>query len=89
LYGVSVSTIKRKFKFSEGEHCIKLSPRDIVVLMDTTYWGRNWGLLVMSQAYKGLLLWKKYVGNERLSDYKKGIDQLESMGCFIDGIVCD
>jgi hypothetical protein len=57
--------------------------------MDTTYWGRNWGLLVMLDAHTNLLLWKKYVGHERVSDYKEGIDYLVSMGYVIDGIVCD
>jgi hypothetical protein len=57
--------------------------------MDTTYWGRNWGLLVMLDAHTKLLLWKKYVGHERVSDYKEGVDYLVSMGYVIDGIVCD
>lgn len=60
-----------------------------MVLMDTTYWGRDWGLLVMLDANTKALLWKKYVGHERLCDYKEGIDYLVLMGYSIDGIVCD
>jgi len=57
--------------------------------MDTTYWGRNCGLLVLLNAHTGDLLWKKYVKHERLIDYKEGIDYIETLGFHIDGIVCD
>ena len=57
--------------------------------MDATYWGRNWGLLVILDAHKGNLLWRKFVKHERLIDYKEGVNYLESIGYCIDGIVCD
>lgn len=59
------------------------------MLADTTYWGRNWGLLVLLNACTSELLWRKYVKHERLIDYKEGIDYLESIGFHIEGIVCD
>lgn len=62
---------------------------NVVLLMDTTYWGRNWGLLVLMDAQTGILLWRKFVKQERLTDYKKGVDYLEGKGYFVAGIVCD
>ncbi len=88
-FGVSQSTIKRKLKFPEKEHIRCHIPCHVVLLMDTTYWGRNWGLLVIMDAHTKALLWKKYVKHERLADYKEGVDYLESLGYCIDGIVCD
>ncbi len=57
--------------------------------MDATYWGRNWGLLVIKDAVSGKVLWRKYIKQERLTDYKEGVDYLEGLGFVFDGIVCD
>jgi hypothetical protein len=57
--------------------------------MDTTYWGRDWGVLVIMDAASGLVLWKKYIKKERLVDYRQGVDFIESQGYKISGIVCD
>ena len=57
--------------------------------MDTTYWGRDWGLLVIMEAQSGIVIWRKYLKQERLADYKAGVEYLESKGYFVDGIVCD
>lgn len=60
-----------------------------VLHMDTTYWGRDWGVLVIMDASSGLVLWKKYIKKERLIDYRQGVDFIESQGYIISGIVCD
>ena len=57
--------------------------------MDTTYWGRNWGVLVIMDGATGLILWRKYIKNERLTDYRQGVDFIESQGYKVYGIVCD
>jgi hypothetical protein len=57
--------------------------------MDATYWGRNWGIVVIKDARRGDVLWLKYVKQERLKDYKQGVESLESLGFIFDGIVCD
>lgn len=35
--------------------------KDVVVLMDATYWGRNFGVLLMVDAYRKRLLWRKFL----------------------------
>lgn len=88
-FKVSESTIKRRISQVMVGFNLKLPPCKIVGLMDTTYWGRNWGLLVIKDAVSGKVLWRKYIKQERLIDYKQGVDYLEQLGFVFDGIVCD
>lgn len=58
--------------------------------MDTTYWGRNFGVVVMKDSYTGRILWRKFIfRKETLLDYVEGVDWLESNGFTIHAIVCD
>lgn len=57
--------------------------------MDTTYWGTNFGVCVMRDAYSKIVLWHKFVKHERLLDYSQGVAWLEEKGFIINGIVCD
>ena len=61
----------------------------VVVLMDTTYWGRNFGVIVFKDAMRKKILWRKFVRYETLADYKEGIDWLEYHKFKIEGVVCD
>jgi hypothetical protein len=88
-FKVSESTIKRYLKQVKVDVDLITPPRRIVGLMDTTYWGRNWGLLVIKDALSGDVLWRKYIKQERLFDYKEGVEYLEGLGFVFDGIVCD
>lgn len=57
--------------------------------MDTTYWGRNFGIMLFKDALsKGNLL-KYYVKNETNTLYIQGVNELRSLGFEIVGIVCD
>jgi len=42
-------------------------------LLDTTYWGRNFGVMLFKDAYTGENLLKYYVKTEKNELYKKGI----------------
>jgi hypothetical protein len=57
--------------------------------MDTSYWGRNFGVSVLKDAYSGCVLWRKYIKHETLAVYQEGVDWLENNGFYIEGIVCD
>lgn len=72
-FNVSVSTIKRRLaKMGKGE--IPLAAHDVVVLMDTTYWGRNFGVVVLMDASDSHVLWFKFIyRKERLEDYREGL----------------
>jgi len=58
-------------------------------LIDTTYWGRNFGVVVIKDSRTKRILWRKFVRYETLSDYHEGIEWLENHSFTIEGIVCD
>lgn len=57
--------------------------------MDTTYWGRRFGLMVIRDAVRGRVLWRKYVTHETIADYMEGVNWLKSKGFKIYGAVID
>ena len=55
--------------------------------MDTTYWGRNFGVMLFKYGIAKENLLKYYVRNETNFLYKKGVDELVSRGFKIVAIV--
>jgi len=87
-YGCSVRTIQRRLDLHQVQKK-DVKPRKVVVLMDTTYWGRSFGLMLFKDARsKENLLWY-YVRSETNLLYIKGVNELRSKGFKIDAIVCD
>lgn len=87
-YGCSKRTIQRKLD-SHQVNKLEVTLRKVIVLMDTTYWGRSFGLMLFKDAYsKENLLWY-YVKSETNELYIKGINELKSKGFEIVAIVCD
>jgi len=88
-YSVSESTIKRRLRAVTEEFECQNFPSNGVILMDTTYFGKNWGVVVFKDCSTKKHLWRKYVRNERLIDYQEGIDFIFANKYKIDGMVCD
>ena len=87
-YGCSKRTIQRKIDLHTVSVPEKI-PKRIIVLMDTTYWGRNFGLMLFKDAYtKENLLWY-YVRSETNALYLQGVNHLRSKGYIVVAIVCD
>ena len=63
--------------------------RGVIVLMDTTYWGRKFGVMLFKDAITKENLIKYYVKNETNILYKQGIKELQSKGYTIIAVVCD
>lgn len=57
--------------------------------MDTTYWGRNFGVMLFKDALTKENLLKYYVKNETNSLYVSGITELHRLGFQVVAIVCD
>lgn len=57
--------------------------------MDTTYWGRDFGVMLFKDAKSGRNLHKKYVTYETNALYVLGIEELKEKGFTIEAIVCD
>jgi hypothetical protein len=60
-----------------------------VVIMDTTYFGRGFGVMVFKNSLDGAVLYKEYVRYETNALYLTGISEISRRGISIQGIVCD
>jgi len=56
--------------------------------MDTTYFGRNFGVMVFQNTQGKLLYWK-YVKYETVAGYIEGISCIKDRGINVKAIVCD
>ena len=59
-YKISVSTVQRYLSSVQSTRIISSNKR-VVILMDTTYWGRKFGVVVMKDSLTGKILWRKFI----------------------------
>ena len=57
--------------------------------MDTTYFGRNFGIMVLMDSISGKALFVSAVKNETNKLYAQAIGSLKAKGIAIQSIVCD
>src|SRR5574344_2208122 len=89
IYQVSSRTIHRKLDRYRSKTVIS-KDKEVIVLIATTYWVWDFGVVVMKDNKTKKVIWHKYVDRrEKLSDYREGIKWLEEKGFKIEGIVCD
>jgi hypothetical protein len=60
-----------------------------VVIMDTTCFGRGFGVMVFKNSLDGVVLFKQYVRYETNTLYLSGISEIIRRGITVQGIVCD
>lgn len=87
-YNCSIKTIQRKLD-KVAVSPIEKRARKIIVLMDTTYWGRDFGVMLFKDSVTKENLLKFYVKYETNAKYIEGIELLKQQGFVIEGIVCD
>jgi len=88
-HNISISTVQRRLACVHSSRVIA-SNKNVIVLMDTTYWGRNFGVVVMKDSKTGKILWRKFIyRKETLSDYREGVEWLLENKFQIEAIVCD
>ena len=87
-YQCSIRTIQRKLDDFQIFNPAIVS-KTVVVLMDTTYWGRSFGVMLFKDAISKENLLKYYVKYETNALYIQGVDELKKRGFTIIGIVCD
>lgn len=46
--------------------------------MDTTYWGRHFGLMIIKDTFRNKILWHRFVRDESVSGYLDGIEWLRA-----------
>jgi len=65
-------------------------PGPVVVILDATYFGRSWGVLVVLNANTGAVLYYAWLEHtERTVDYETAVYTLESLGYTIQAAVID
>ena len=57
--------------------------------MDTTYFGRKFGVMFFKDSITGQILFKQYVKHETNKLYLSGLDEISRRGIKIQAIVCD
>jgi hypothetical protein len=87
-YGCSSKTIQRRLDKA------LINKRDefsdvAVVIMDTTYFGRGFGVMVFRNSLDSVVLFKQYVRYETNALYLSGISEISRRGIHVQGIVCD
>ena len=60
-----------------------------VVIMDTTYFGRGFGVMAFKNSLDGAALYKQYVRYETNALYLAGISEILRRGISVQAIVCD
>ena len=87
-YNVSERTIRRDLEGMCFVHSIA-KYKEVTIQLDTTYWGRNFGLMVIKDVLRNKVLWHKYVRNETIAQYVEGVSWLQTQGFKIYGAVID
>ena len=87
-FGCSTKTIQRKL---DKVLIVKRNEFSsvAVVIMDTTYFGRGFGVMVFKNSLDGVILYKQYVRYETNALYLAGISEIRRRGISIQGIACD
>lgn len=87
-YSCSTRTIQRKIDFVDIKQ--KKSFEFLAnVLIDTTYFGRKFGVMVFKNSLSGEVLLKYYVKVETNKQYYAGIVEIARRGIRIQSIICD
>jgi hypothetical protein len=87
-YGCCIKTIQRKIDGVKTEQETTF-PSLAMLLMDTTYFGRSFGVMVFKDAITGQILLKRYVKQETNKLYLAGIEEIARRGIKIQAIICD
>jgi hypothetical protein len=87
-YGCSIKTIQRKIDSVSVSRETEFTAV-VNLLMDTTYFGRNFGVMVFKDSITGKVLYKEYVKTESNQHYLAGVSEIIRRGIKIQSIICD
>ena len=86
--GVSINTITRILDSCEAEQKVH-HPREIIAVMDATYFGRGNGILVARDPNKKENLYCCEITSETKEEYKKARTYLERLGYVLKAVILD
>ena len=87
-FNLSIRTIQREIDKVQIINSVR-EVGDTVIIMDTSYFRRDFGVMVFRDQYRRENLFWKYLRYETIAEYRSGIEYLKSLGWNILGIVCD
>ena len=94
-YGQIGQRVKRSKKWVQQQMDLAvIQPRvleagDAIVVMDTTYFGKVFGVMVWRCPHRHKNLLWKFLDYETIADYVAGMEALKRQGWNVLGIVCD
>lgn len=88
-YGISSSTIRRRFSMIDMKWEQPMLHGSGYVHVDAAYWGRNWGILLAIDDLTGAVLYLEFIRHETVEDYRTAIASIENRGYCIKGIIVD
>ena len=87
-YGLSKRTIQKRLD-EVPVIDLTFNGGDTVIIMDTCYFRRDFGVMVFRNHYQNKNIFWKFLKHETLAEYKRGIDHIISTGWNVLGVVCD
>lgn len=88
LHKCSERTIRRKLNLV-ADNFSPSYPKEAIIIMDTTYFSRTFGVMLFQDATSGKILYRKFVKNETNKDYLSGLEYIQAGGTKIKAVVCD
>ena len=88
-YGMSVATIKRRLHDIRREWKQPPLSGEGYVHLDTTYWGRGFGVLLALDSQTGKPLYMAFVKSETVKDYEDAVSSIKERGYTIRGLIID
>ena len=88
LHKCSERTIRRRLSIVVDSF-IATCPKFAVIILDTTYFSKTFGVLLFQDASSGKILYRKFVKNETNRDYLDGLRYIVKCGTMIKAVVCD
>ena len=88
-YGCSIKTIRRHLAKAATQAECALPQAPVNLIMDTTYFGRKWGVMVLYDAISKRALSVFEVKNETIECYRQEVAALQEKGVLIQSIICD
>lgn len=88
-FGMSVATVKRRLHGIRREWVQPPLYGSGFVHLDTTYWGRGFGVLLALDSRTGKPLYMAFVKSETTKDYENAVASIKARGYGIKGLVID
>ena len=88
-YGCSLKTIRRHLAKAATQADCTLPQAPVNLIMDTTYFGRQWGAMVLYDARSKSALTVTAIERETNALYTPTVAALQEKDIFIQSIICD